>query len=146
YAPDESLFGRGMGRHILLVGALLGGSGIALGYWAWSGQHTAANGAPAWNTMVFMFLTVAQMGHALALRSHRESLFSMNFFSNRLLIGAVLVTVLVQLIAVYAPFMNALFHTNPLTLEQLVICFVLSTVVFWGVELEKLLIRRGVLK
>ncbi|MCB9451154.1 MAG: cation-translocating P-type ATPase [Anaerolineaceae bacterium] len=146
YAPDESLFGRGLGRHILLVGVLLGGSGIALGYWAWSSRLTAANGELAWNTMVFMFLTIAQMGHALALRSHRESLFSLNFFSNRLLLGAVVTTVLVQLVAVYAPFMNTLFHTNPLTLEQLVLCFVLSTVVFWGVELEKLLIRRGVLK
>ena len=146
YAPDESLFGRGLGRHILLVGALLGISGVALGYWAWVNNLAAANGQPAWNTMVFMFLTVAQMGHALGLRSHRESFFSLNFFSNRLLLGAVVTTVVVQLVAVYAPFMNALFHTNPLTLEQLVLCFALSTVVFWGVELEKLLIRRGVLK
>jgi Ca2+-transporting ATPase len=86
------------------------------------------------------------MGHALGLRSHRESFFSLNFFSNRLLLGAVVMTILVQLVAVYTPFMNHLFHTNPLTLEQLALCFVLSTVVFWGVELEKLLIRRGVLK
>lgn len=146
YAPDESLFGRGLGRHILLVGALLGISGVALGYWAWVNNLAAANGQPAWNTMVFMFLTVAQMGHALGLRSHRESFFSLNFFSNRLLLGAVVTTIVVQLVAVYAPFMNNLFHTNPLTLEQLALCFVLSTVVFWGVELEKLLIRRGVLK
>ncbi len=146
YAPDESLFGRGLGRHILLVGALLGISGVALGYWAWVNNLAAANGQPAWNTMVFMFLTVAQMGHALGLRSHRESFFSLNFFSNRLLLGAVVTTIAVQLVAVYAPFMNTLFHTNPLTLEQLALCFVLSTVVFWGVELEKLLIRRGVLK
>jgi Ca2+-transporting ATPase len=62
YAPDESLFGRGMGRHILLVGALLGISGVALGYWAWVNEIPAANGAPAWNTMVFMFLTVVRWG------------------------------------------------------------------------------------
>ncbi|MFN8418294.1 MAG: cation-translocating P-type ATPase C-terminal domain-containing protein [Anaerolineae bacterium] len=70
----------------------------------------------------------------------------MPFFSNRLLIGAVVVTVVIQLLAAYLPFFNELFGTNPLTLEQLLICLVLSTVVFWAVEIEKLLIRRGVLK
>jgi Ca2+-transporting ATPase len=146
YAPNESLFGRGLARHILLIGSLLGVTGLALGYWAWSNNITAANGAPAWNTMVFFFLTIAQMGHALGLRSHRESLFKLNFFGNPLLIGAVVATVLLQLLAIYTPFFNNLFNTNPLTLEQLLLCFVLSTVVLWGVELEKLAMRRGWLK
>lgn len=146
YAPNESVFGRGLGRHILLVGLLLGGTGILLGYWAWSSGLVAANGQPAWNTMVFIFLTLAQMGHAMAVRSHRESLFRMNLFSNRLLLIAVVSTVVLQLAAAYLPFFNNLFHTNPLTIEQLILCLALSTVVFWGVEGEKLLIRRGVLK
>jgi P-type Ca2+ transporter type 2C len=143
YAPNESLFGRGLGRHIVLVGLLLGGVGLALGYWAWSNDLRAANGAPAWNTMVFMFLTIAQMGHALGLRSHRESLFSLHFFGNPLLLVAVATTVLLQLVTVYAPFFNNIFKTNPLTLEQLIICLALSTIVFWGVEAEKWAIRRG---
>ena len=146
YAPNESLFGRGLGRHILLVGLLLGVTGLALGYWAFSQDVRAANGAPAWNTMVFIFLTIAQMGHALGLRSHRETFFSLGFLGNRLLLGAVLATIVLQLLAIYTPFFNRLFNTNPLTLEQLVICFVLSTVVFWGVELEKFAIRRGWLR
>jgi P-type Ca2+ transporter type 2C len=143
YAPNESLFGRGLGRHIVLIGLLLGGTGIALGYWAWSNNLRAANGAPAWNTMVFMFLTIAQMGHALGLRSHRESLFSLSFFGNPLLLVTVIITVILQMFAVYAPFFNNIFKTNPLTLEQLAICFALSTIVFWGVEVEKWAIRRG---
>lgn len=146
YEPNESLFGRGLARHILLVGFLLGGTGLALGYWAWSNNITAANGNPAWNTMVFFFLTIAQMGHALALRSHRESTFTLNIFTNRLLLGAIIFTVLVQLGAIYLPFFNQLFNTNPLTAEQLLLCAVLSTIVFVGVEIEKLLIRRGVFK
>ncbi len=147
YAPNESLFGRGMGRHIVMVGLLMGISGLLLGVWAF-GNHIngiATYESNTWNTMVFFFLTVAQMGHALGLRSHRESLFRLNFFSNRLLLGAVVVTITLQLLAVYLPFFNNLFNTTPLTLEQLLICLVLSTIVFWGVELEKLLIRRGVL-
>ena len=96
--------------------------------------------------MVFMMLTMAQMGHALGLRSHTKSFFSMGFHGNRILVGAVVSTLILQLIAVYAPFFNDLFGTNPLTLEQLAICLALSTIVFWVVELEKLLMRRGVLE
>ncbi|MEM9955002.1 MAG: cation-translocating P-type ATPase [Chloroflexota bacterium] len=146
YAPNESILGRGLGRHILLIGGTLGITALALGIWAFQNEILAANGELAWNTMVFMMLTLAQMGHALGLRSHSKSLFSMNPFSNRILIGAVISTLILQLMAIYLPFFNNLFGTNPLTLAQLGICLALSTVVFWVVELEKLLIRRGVLK
>jgi Ca2+-transporting ATPase len=146
YLPNESLFGRGLGRHILLVGSLLGITGVVLGYWAWSNNILAANGDVAWNTMVFMFLTIAQMGHALALRSHRESIFRVGLRGNKLLLGAIGVTIALQLLAIYAPIFNTLFNTAPLTLEQLAICLVLSTIVFWGVEAEKWAIRRGWLK
>jgi Ca2+-transporting ATPase len=124
----------------------LGVTGLLLGYWAFSTDLRAANGEPAWNTMVFIFLTIAQMGHALGLRSHRESTFTLPFFGNPLLLGAVVFTLTVQLLAIYLPFFNQIFRTNPLTLEQLAICLGLSTIVFIVVELEKLLIRRGVFK
>lgn len=146
YAPDESLFGRGLGRHIVIVGLLLGIAGLGLGYWAWSTNEIAANGEPAWNTMVFVFLTIAQMGHVLGLRSHEESIFKMDFFSNKFLLGAVVVTIILQFGVVYVPFFNEIFETNPLTLSQVLICLALSTVVFWGVELEKFFMRRGTLK
>ena len=146
YAPDESILGRGLGRHIVLIGGTLGLMALGLGVWAFQNDIEAANGAPAWNTMVFMTLTLAQMGHALGLRSHTKSLFSMNPFSNKILVGAVVSTLILQLLAIYAPFFNNLFGTNPLTMWQLALCLGLSTTVFIVVEIEKLLMRRGVLK
>jgi Ca2+-transporting ATPase len=145
YAPNESIFGRGLARHIVIVGILLGVTGLLLGLWAFNnfqaGVPTFA--ANTWNTMVFYFLTVAQMGHALALRSHRESTFSVGFTGNKLLLGAVVVTIVLQTAAVYMPFFNHVFNTTPLTAAQLLICIVLSTVVFWGAEIEKWAVRRG---
>jgi Ca2+-transporting ATPase len=146
YPPNESVFGRGLARHIILVGLTLGVIGLLLAIWAQSTNQVAANGNPAWNTMVFIYLTIAQMGHALGLRSHRESTFTLKFFSNPLLLLAIAVTIVVQLLAVYLPFFNDLFNTNPLTPAQLAISLLLSSVVFIVVELEKLLIRRGILK
>ncbi len=145
YAPNESVLGRGLGRHILLIGGTLGILALGLAIWAFQGNILAANGAPAWNTMVFMTLTMAQMGHALGLRSHTKSLFSMNPFSNRILVAAVVSTLILQLLAIYLPFFNDVFGTNPLTIGQLALCMVLSTVVFVVVEIEKFLMRRGVL-
>jgi Ca2+-transporting ATPase len=43
---------------------------------------------------------------------------------------------------VYLPFLQDLFKTNALPLDELLISLVLSTLVFWGVELEKWLLRR----
>jgi P-type Ca2+ transporter type 2C len=118
-------------------------TGLALSYWAWSNNVLAANGAPAWNTMVFFFLAMAQMGHALGLRSHTESVFRLKLFANPLLIGAIVSTLLLQLLTIYMPFFNELFKTNPLTVEQLLLCLGSSTIVLGGVELEKWAIRRG---
>ena len=145
YDSNESLFGRGLGRHIVIVGAIMGVTGIGLGYWAFSSGLMASNGKPAWNTMVFVFLTIAQMGHAYSLRSHIDSAFKLPFFGNPLLLVAIAITLVVQIGAVYIPFFNDIFATNPLTAGQLALCLVLSTVVFIGVEIEKVLMRRGIL-
>ena len=146
YAPDESVFGRGLGRHILIVGLVLFVTAFTIGYWAYSNQLKASNGELAWKSMVFIVLTLAQMGHAYGLRSHTNSVFSMNIMGNRFLLVALVVTTLIQLSTLYIPLFQNIFGTEPLTVNQLLICLALSTGVFWAVELEKLLIRRGVLK
>jgi len=82
------------------------------------------------------------MGHALAVRSGRDSLFKIGLFSNKALLGAVLLTFILQLAVVYLPFMQELFKTVALPASALLISLGLSTVVFWGVELEKWFLRR----
>jgi Ca2+-transporting ATPase len=137
YHPQESIFGRGMGRDILWVGLLMGLVCLGLGFWAWQTDRVA------WQTMVFTTLTLSQMGNALAIRSERESLFSIGLFSNKALAGAVLLTFVLQLAVVYVPFLQGLFKTDPLSLSELVICLLLSTVIFWGLELDKWRSRRS---
>jgi Ca2+-transporting ATPase len=109
---------------------------LGMGYWIWR------TGWDNWQTMIFTTLTLSQMGHALAVRS-RESLFKMGLLSNPALLGAVLLTFVLQMAVVYVPFLQNLFKTDALTLGELLLSLVLSTVVFWGVELEKWLMRRS---
>ncbi len=134
--PQENIFGRGLGRHVAWVGLLMGLVSLGMGYWMWR------TGWDNWQTMLFTTLTLSQMGHALAVRS-RDSLFKVGLLSNRALLGAVLLTFMLQMAVVYVPFLQNLFKTDALSLGELLLSLVLSTVVFWGVELEKWLMRRG---
>ena len=88
-------------------------------------------------------LTFSQLGHALAVRSERDSLFTQGIGSNWPLLGAVVLTVGLQLAIIYVPVLNDWFRTAPLTLEELGFALAMASLVFVGVEAEKWLIRRG---
>ncbi|MGB9130713.1 MAG: cation-translocating P-type ATPase [Thiobacillus sp.] len=135
--PMESIFARGMWQHILWVGLLMGG--VTLLTQAWAIHIASAH----WQSMVFTVLTLSQLGHVLAIRSERESLFTQGVLSNRLLIGALLLTFALQMAVLYVPWINPIFKTEPLSLGELAACLALSSVVFIGVEIEKALVRRG---
>jgi Ca2+-transporting ATPase len=64
-------------------------------------------------------------------------------FSNRPLLGAVLLTAALQLLLVYEPALNSVFHTQPLTGGEVGLCVLAAIIVFAAVEAEKWLIRRG---
>jgi Ca2+-transporting ATPase len=137
YHPNERIFGRGMGRHIIWVGLFMGAVSLGVGYWYWYTAH------PNWQTMVFFTLTLSQLSHVLAIRSERDSLFIIGLLSNKPLLGAVIATIILQLAVVYVPFLQGIFMTMGLSAGDLALSMALSTVVFSGVELEKWLIRRG---
>ena len=134
--PKESIFAHGLGLHAIWVGLLM--AGIVLFIQAWS----IKTGHLHWQTMVFTVLCLTQLGHVLAIRSEKESLFKIGLFSNKYLLGAVLFTIALQLATIYLPFLNPIFKTEPLALSELTITIALSSVVFFAVEIEKLLRRR----
>jgi Ca2+-transporting ATPase len=136
YHPRENIFGRGMGRDILWVGLLMGLVSLGIGLWAWR----VAN--PAWQTMAFTTLTLSQMGNVLAIRSSRESLISIGLLSNKPMLGAVLLTFVLQIAVVYTPFLQEIFETTALSPADLAVSLGASTVVFIGVELQKWFLRR----
>ncbi len=137
--PNESLFAHGMWQHMIWVGLLIAGMCLLVQAWA---LHS---GSAHWQTMVFTVLTLSQLAHVLAIRSEKESLFTIGFFSNPAMAAAVLVTFALQMSTIYVPALNPIFKTEPLYLNELALCLVLSSVVFFAVEVEKLLIRRGLL-
>lgn len=145
FHPNESVFSRGIGRQILWVGILMGMVSLGVGFFNWVNlgrpMSDGENGS-AWQTMIFTTLTLAQMGNALAIRSNRDSLFQIGLFSNRPMVVAVASTFLLQMAVVYWEPLQGFFSTVSLTAEQLGISLLLSTAVFWAIEIEKWFIRR----
>lgn len=134
--PQESIFAHGLGAHVIWVGLLMGAVSIFTQLWAIAADRAA------WQTMVFTVLTLSQIGHVFAIRSERESLFTHGLLSNKPLLGAAVLTFLLQMGAIYVPFLNRVFHTRPLNPAELTVCLGLSAIVFVAVELEKLFKRR----
>jgi Ca2+-transporting ATPase len=134
-SPSEGVFARGLWQHVVLVGLLMGLIPLALGVWG------DATGRP-WQTMVFVSLALLQLGHALAVRSERESLWALGLFSNRALLWAVLATFALQMIVVYWPPAQHLLETEALSALEMGVVLVASTGAFWAVEIEKAARRR----
>jgi P-type Ca2+ transporter type 2C len=133
--PNESIFARGLGTHIMWAGPLMGIIALVTGWLYWRA------GDEAWQTMVFTVLTLSQMGHVLAIRQERESLFRTGLLSNRLLFGAVMLTTLLQFALLYVPFLQDVFGTQNLDVTHILIAVALSTLIFWVIEIQKWVLR-----
>ena len=128
---DESLFVEGTGYHIVWVGLLM--AFLTLGVQAWA-IHV---GDAHWQTMVFTVLSLAQLGHVFAIRSSYEYTYRIGVLSNKPLAATLFFTFLLQMVVIYLPVANELFKTQPLSLQELLICIIVSAIVFHAVEVEK---------
>jgi P-type Ca2+ transporter type 2C len=136
YPPSESVFSRGIGRNIIWVGTLMGTAFLGLGY------HGFTSGWQNWQTLVFATLAFSRMSLAFAMRSDRELLMRRGFLTNKPMLIAVLTTFILQIIVIYIPSMQKIFHTQTLPIADLAICLSLSTIGFWAVEFQKFFLRR----
>lgn len=134
---QESIFAHGMWQHMIWVGLLMAGMCLLVQAWA---LHS---GSAHWQTMVFTVLTLSQLAHIMAIRSEKESLFVIGFLSNPAMAATVVFTFMLQMATIYLSALNPIFKTEPLAMDELAICLALSSVVFFAVEIEKWLVRRG---
>jgi Ca2+-transporting ATPase len=134
--PQQSVFANGRGLHMIWVGLFM--AGIALSLQGWAINHGLH-----WQTIVFNVLCLSQLGHVMAIRSENQSLFSIGIFSNKPLIGAVLLALLLQFAITYIPFLQPIFKTEALTLNEFLLVGAASSLVFFAVEIEKIIIKKN---
>jgi len=88
---------------------------------------------------VIIFVGILYLFNA---RSLTRSPFQLGFFSNPWAVGGAILMVLIQMLYTYAPFMNALFSSAPISLALWVNVLAVSLAAYIIVEVEKLLRRK----
>ncbi|NJP34905.1 cation-transporting P-type ATPase [Micromonospora sp. HSS6-12] len=115
-SPSESVLGAGLGRDVLLTGALIAAVVLGAGV-------TAAWADRPWQSVVFVVLGLAQLGVALAVRAPRPPGAGRG---NRALPLAVAVSALLQVAGVLLPPLRELLGTAPLDAVELLACAAVS--------------------
>jgi P-type Ca2+ transporter type 2C len=141
YDPSESIFARGLGFYMIRVGVVLAIVTITLMLWSYGYTQSTGGDPERWKTMVFTTLCLAQMGHAIAVRSNSRLTIELNPFSNPFLLIAVVATSILQLMLIYVAPLRDFFGTHVLSMTELAICCGASLLVFVYVEMEKVVRR-----
>jgi Ca2+-transporting ATPase len=144
--PGESIFARGLGAYMIRIGIVLAIISVALMAWAFNWTTNPATAIPGldtdrWKTMVFTTLCLAQMGHAIAIRSNTQLTIELNPFTNLYVWAAVVLTSILQLMLIYVEPLRNFFGTHILSSTELWVCIGFSALMFVWIELEKLFVR-----
>jgi Ca2+-transporting ATPase len=140
YDPKDSIFAQGLGWYMLRIGLIFAILTIVLMNWAY--HHSLETGHPErWKSMVFTTLCIAQMGHAMAVRSDKKLTIQLNPLSNPYLLCAVVITTLLQVGLLYIPPLQTFFGVYPLSGTELLICFGFSALMFIWIEMEKVVVK-----
>jgi Ca2+-transporting ATPase len=94
-------------------------------------------------TIAFSILALSQIAEVSAIHAGHVSFFKVWYKQNKLLLLAVVLTFVLQMLVIYAPFLQDAFNTVALSIEQLGISLLLASLVLFAVEIEKWLRRRN---
>ena len=149
--PKERLLNfKLLSRAYLFLGPIEAAAGLfgffyvlKAGGWQWGEM-------PSPNNILYMQATTAcltaiiitQIGNVFACRSFRESIFSIGFFSNRLILAGIAFEIALQLFIVYHPWGNAIFATSPIAAQIWFVLIPFAFVLFAAEEARKFFIKR----
>jgi magnesium-transporting ATPase (P-type) len=93
-------------------------------------------------TATFLGIVILQVGTVFACSSFKDSIFSLGFLSNKLLVVGVVFELLLSAVIIYSPIGNRIFGTAPVKLSVWPILIPFSIVLLLAEELRKLYVRR----
>jgi len=139
----ENVISRSMWAEILLCGAIIAAGTLLVLDASLPGGFIAGQGGIAHaQTMAFNTLAFFSVFMVFNARSQRRSAF-VGLFSNGWLWGAVMLSLALQVLVIYVPFMQQAFSTTPLSARDWLICAAVGSTVLWLRELSKLVYRRA---
>lgn len=95
----------------------------------------------AW-TVSLTVLAMFQWFNAWNCRHERKSIFQTNLFSNKFLVGATIIVVVLQLLAIYNPILEQILNTTPLSLSDWLLIIPVAFSIIIVEEIRKFFQRR----
>lgn len=133
--PKESLFAGGMIFRILSIGVIMAVAVLLCQDWAQKQGYDIRTQ----QTMVFTILCFTQLGNALSVRFAYHSMFKHGLFSNIGMWITILITISLQLMIVYVPFLQVIFKTSSLDWNIMQVVVWVTALCILGFELAKLI-------
>ncbi len=159
YSPKESILSRGVGRHILIIGPIIGFLLLSLGYFQWKlldlpnllqikdeVHRNALFTDPKvlmWGTLMFTALGLMQLGRAFSSRSFFEPFWKQPLSTNKVLLGMIFAVIVLLMLVVYTPGVQAFFYVVGLSGANLGLCIAFAIIVLAIMELVKAYERRN---
>lgn len=94
----------------------------------------------AW-TISLTVLAVFQWFNAWNCRHESKSIFQLNPFGNKFLVGATIIVISLQLFAIYTPFMQKILHTTSLNMSEWVMIILVASSIVVVEEIRKFIYR-----
>jgi Ca2+-transporting ATPase len=135
---------RRMWGGIAFVGLIMAaGTLFVLDYALPGGLIEGSGDLPYARTMAFTTLMLFQLFNVLNARSDEQSAFQ-GLLTNLWLWGAVLLSLILQLVVVYAPPLQPAFGTVALSFGDWLLCAAVASSVLWLREASKLFVRAAI--
>ncbi|XP_026494132.1 calcium-transporting ATPase type 2C member 1 isoform X1 [Vanessa tameamea] len=126
----------------LLLSVLLSAAVIIAGtLWVFNREMSDNKITPRDTTMTFTCFVLFDMFNALSCRSQTKSIFQIGFFSNKMFLIAVTLSLVGQMLVIYFPPLQRVFQTEALTGHDLIFLVCLTSSVFIVSEVKKLIER-----
>jgi Ca2+-transporting ATPase len=97
-------------------------------------------------TIAFITLAVTQWLNSLCRRSDTKSVFKIPFFANKFLIIGLSIALISTLLLLYVPFLQNLFETVPLTINDWIRIILVASIGFWAEEIRKYYLNKKSIK
>lgn len=139
--PKEPILDRLMRSTIVLQALAI--AGATLGAF-WYGLSADPGNLERARTMAFVAIVMGEIFRALSARSEHHTLAAIGLFSNRYMLGAMVLSTALLFLVVYVPFLQPVFETVSLGLAELGVVLLFSLIPLVTSELAKVFNRRQV--
>ena len=147
--PRESFFAHGAAIRVVIGGVLIGILTLVAFYIGLNehGYSLGSKNIPDEiltyaRTMAFVVLAASQLFYSLSMRHPKKTIFQVGFFSNKVLLGAIVAGLLLQLMVISVPFLSNAFKLQMLSLRDWGIVLLLAVIPLILKELYKVFLKK----